>query len=120
MKTASLIICLLCVAMPFTAARACALLESAVPRVGSEVIAPVSEVQLKFSMPVDAKHSEVTVTDADGHNQVLGRPLNNPTDASQLSIKTISLPPGDYKVTWKILADCGDMEPGDYSFTVVR
>lgn len=48
----------------------------------------------------------------------LGKPRGNPADNTVIAMSLRALPPGRYKVVWRVLADCGGYEPGDFKFTV--
>jgi methionine-rich copper-binding protein CopC len=98
-------------------AYACAILEKANPRVGSEVSGPVGTVTLNFSMQVFPKDSTISVSDEAGHDMASG-PAFAGADDSVIVTKVKPLPPGKYKVHWNVLAACGSKEPGNYKFTV--
>ena len=101
-----------------TPALACATLEHAVPKVGATVGHAPATVTLDFSMGVDPAHSTLTVADIQGHVVSSGAAYRPGADRDVLATRLGPLPPGKYKVTWSILADCGEQEPGDYKFTV--
>jgi methionine-rich copper-binding protein CopC len=102
-----------------TPAYACAVLEKADPKVGSEIKGRVTEVTLTFTGHIIADKSTLEVKDVAGNAVNIGHPYGPASqDNKTVSIKLKSLPSGTYKVSWSVLCDCDSFTPGDYTFTV--
>lgn len=99
------------------AAKACAILETANPKVGAEVKAP-STVELKFSSKIYPEKSTLEVFDSAGNTVSTGKPYGKTSDNTVIATAVKPLPPGKYKVKWNTWCDCESLTPGDYKFTV--
>lgn len=100
-----------------TAAHAHAHLERASPPAGSTVGSAPSEVTLWFSEKLEAAFSSAEVRDAAGARVDAGARLDgsNPT---LLHVPLKALPPGTYKVHWRVLSVDTHTTEGDFSFRV--
>ncbi len=95
-----------------------AMLEHAVPAVGSTVAVPPKEIRLKFSEAVEAAFCRVTVTGSEGA-VATGRPHTDGKDKSLLIVDLQgSLKPGVYRVQWKAVSVDTHRTEGSFSFTV--
>ncbi len=92
-------------------------LDHAQPAIGSTVAAP-KEVSLWFTEAVEAKFSSIVVQDAKGTAMQIGKAEVAADNKANLKIKVKPLPPGLYKVTWKILSVDTHRTQGTFSFTV--
>ena len=105
-------------------ALACPVLEQASPRVGHTVSGPIPEVSLRFSGAVIPDSSTLEVDNEQGVAVSTGKPYGDKNDETVIAVKIKNphLPPGKYKVLWKVMCDCGDGEhsimPSSYKFTV--
>lgn len=103
-------------------ALACPGLEHAEPRVGSTIQSSPPQIILHFGGEIDPTGSTITVTDASGHNWAKGETRSSGHPVDTVSVGIPPLPPGLYKVTWRIPCHCdGDTPtiiPGGYSFRV--
>ena len=100
------------------AALAHAFLDRAVPSVGGTVHGKPTEVRLQFSQPLEPAFSTVRVLDA-GSKQVDRKDKGlDPADASVLRVSLPPLPPGVYRVVWRVLSTDTHVTEGDYTFEV--
>ncbi len=108
---------LLTVGLCFFAANAlaCPMLESASPKVGSELDAPPDHVEVHFTSTIFPEKSTLIVQDAAGKEVETGKPYGSEL---VIAARLKPLPAGTYKVTWNVLCDCGSLTPGHYKFTV--
>jgi methionine-rich copper-binding protein CopC len=96
------------------AAHAHAQLERANPRVGSTVRSAPREVTLWFSQKLEPSFSSAQVTDASGARVDQGARV----DGMQIHVAVKSLPPGSYKVHWKVLSVDTHTTQGSFSFRI--
>lgn len=92
-------------------------LDHAQPAVGSTVAAP-KEVSLWFTEAVEPKFSSIIVQDAKGTPMQIGKAEIAADNKANLKIKVKPLPPGVYKVMWKVLSVDTHRTQGSFSFTV--
>ena len=93
-----------------------AYLDRANPRVGSTVSSAPREVTLWFSQKLEPSFSSAQVTDASGARVDQGARV----DGTQIHVSVKSLPPGSYKVHWKVLSVDTHTTQGSFSFRVGR
>jgi methionine-rich copper-binding protein CopC len=102
---------------------ACPVLHKAEPRVGSEIATAPDAVRIYFSQPVLPDESNLQVLNSSGQVVSHGKAYGE-NDDKIVAVKLGPLPPGKYKVVWKVRCNCEDDEmtliPGDYKFTVVK
>ena len=96
------------------AAHAHAFLDRASPRVGSTVRSAPREVTLWFSQKIEPSFSSAQVRDASGARVDQGGRV----DGSVLHVPVKSLPPGTYKVHWRVLSVDTHTTEGNFSFRV--
>ncbi|GAB3963075.1 hypothetical protein GCM10029978_019900 [Actinoallomurus acanthiterrae] len=89
-------------------------LTAAVPAKGSKVPSP-ARIKLTFAEAV--RFPGIVVLDAKGGHHESGKA--QATDATVTEQVGGVLPPGVYKVGWRVVADDGHPVTGDYTFTVV-
>lgn len=115
---ALLALALAALAMTSGEAFAHAMLERAQPAVGSVVKSAPAELRLAFSERVEPDLSAVEVRDASGRRVDAGA-LRSEDDGTVLAVPLAgALPPGRYKVVWRILSVDTHVTRGDFSFTV--
>lgn len=101
-----------------TAAIAHAMLDRAIPRVGSSVRVAPERVELWFSERLEPAFSTLKVIDASGR-QVDRRDAS--VDASDRTHFTVSLMPlarGSYQVVWRVVSVDTHATAGDFAFEV--
>jgi len=97
------------------AAFAHAYLDRAVPKAGSTVYGPPAEVKLWFSHALEPAFSTVRVVDKAG-KQVDRE--DRQVDTTLLKVSLPPLPPGSYRVIWRVLSADGHVTRGDFVFEV--
>jgi copper resistance protein C len=97
-------------------ARAHAFLDHASPLVGSTVSAAPHEVRLWFTQALEPKFSAAQIRSSAGG--VIGTAHVDPGDPKELVIPVRALPPGKYKVDWKVLSVDTHRTEGSFGFEV--
>ena len=95
-----------------------AFLDHADPKVGSTDNASPKQVELHFTQAVEPDFSSVTVTDSSGKQVDNGDTKVDPNDGTKVTITVKDLPPGTYKVQWKVTSVDTHKTHGSFSFTV--
>lgn len=116
MKRAAFLLAAVLALAPVTAL-AHAHLDRAKPAAGSTVAAP-TEVSLWFTEAIEAKFSSIVVQDAKGTAMQTGKAEVAADNTANLKIKVKPLPPGVYKVMWKVLSVDTHRTQGSFTFTV--
>ncbi len=97
------------------AAHAHAFLDRAEPRVGSSVAAAPRQVSLWFTQNLEAAFSTVAVQDSTGARMDEGKPR---IERNVMRIAVKPLPPGTYKVIWRVLSVDTHTTEGSFNFRV--
>ena len=101
-----------------TGVMAHAMLERATPRVGSSVKVAPGRVELWFTEPLEPAFSTVKVVDA-GDRQVDARDAAvDKVDRKHLFVSMAPLPPGRYRVVWRVVSVDTHATEGDFTFDV--
>ena len=100
------------------AAWAHAFLERALPGAGAEVRKAPDAIVLRFSEPVEPRFSAIAVRDAAGNRVDRGPTAAGETDKT-LKVGLGPLPPGVYRVDWRVASVDTHKTEGRYSFTVL-
>jgi copper resistance protein C len=109
-------ISLSCLLMFGTApASAHAFLERAEPRVGNTVRTAPREVTCWFTQNLEPAFSTMVVRDSSGAQVSVGRAS---ASGNVLRVALKPLPPGVYKVSWRVLSVDTHTTEGDFSFRV--
>lgn len=101
------------------AAAAHAFLERAEPRAGSVLRAAPAEVKLWFTGTLEPAFSTVRVVNEGGERVDLGDPRVDGANQILLRASLGPLPPGSYRVVWRVLAIDGHLSEGDFTFRIV-
>jgi len=96
------------------AAHAHAYLDHANPRVGSTVRTAPRQVTLSFSQKLEPSFSSAQVTDAAGARVDQGARVSG----MQINVSVKPLPPGTYRVHWKVLSVDTHATEGNFTFRV--
>ncbi|MGA2129763.1 MAG: copper resistance CopC family protein [Xanthobacteraceae bacterium] len=104
--------------MAAVSAQAHAFLDRAEPRVGSSVAAAPRQVSLWFTQSLEPAFSTVEVQDSAGARVDQGGPRVDPAHPSVMRIAVKPLPPGTYKVRWRVLSVDTHTTEGSFSFRV--
>jgi copper resistance protein C len=104
--------------LPATAS-AHAFLDRAEPRVGAEVRHSPGAVKIWFTEQPEHAFSAIRVFDAQGKEVDKKDTHTDPDDAKALDVSIpADLPPGTYKVEWKVLSIDTHRTQGDFKFTI--
>jgi methionine-rich copper-binding protein CopC len=98
-------------------AHAHAFLDRASPRVGSTVRSAPSEVSLWFTQSIEPSFSSAQVRNASGARVDQGAHVDG-SNRALLHVPVSSLPPGTYKVHWRVLSVDTHTTEGNFSFRV--
>jgi copper resistance protein C len=101
-----------------SAARAHAFLDRANPAVGGSVPTSPAAVELWFTQELEPAFSTATVTDKSGNRVDTGGAKVDPKDPTELRVPLKSLPPGTYKVSWRVVSVDTHPTEGDFTFEV--
>lgn len=97
-----------------------AFLQSAVPPVGGTA-SSVSELRLSFTEGLEPAFCSVTLDRSDGLPVAAVKAEPDPHDPKVLVVKLRQpLPPGRYKVEWRVVSVDTHHTQGDYEFTVAH
>lgn len=100
-------------------ASAHAFLDRAEPRVGAEVRHAPAAVKIWFTQQPEHAFSTIQVFNADGKEVDQKDTRTDPDDAKALVVTVPKdLPPGTYKVVWKVLSIDTHRTQGDFKFTI--
>jgi copper resistance protein C len=91
------------------------LLESNPPSNGI-VAGPDFTIKLRFNVRIDSSRSRLTLVRPDGSAQPLT--IGKQASADTLSTQATSLPAGNYRLRWQVLASDGHITRGEIPFTV--
>ena len=95
-------------------AHAHAFLDHANPRVGSTVRTAPREVTLSFTQKLEPSFSSARITDAAGARVDQGARA----EGMQIHVSVKPLPPGTYRVRWKVLSVDTHTTEGNFTFRV--
>jgi len=99
-------------------AAAHAFLDRSEPRVGSTVHESPAELRLSFTQELEPAFSTVQVRDQGGVQVDKGDAQVDVGDATILRVSLNPLPPGTYKVTWRVVSVDTHPTEGDFTFQV--
>ena len=108
---------LLTLAMPAGLAAHSTLVRSQ-PPAGATLTAPPGEIILWFNERLERHFHAVTVTDGQGRPIPTQDPHVDPADPTKLTVTVEPVPPGLYRVRWRVLSRDGHVAEGAFSFTV--
>ncbi|HTQ73843.1 MAG TPA: copper resistance CopC family protein [Burkholderiales bacterium] len=101
-----------------TAALAHAYLDRTVPEAGSTVHGSPAEVRLWFSHALEPAFSTVRVVDRGGRQVDLKDKQAGAGETKLLKVSLPALPPGPYRVIWRVLSADGHVTRGEFGFEV--
>jgi copper resistance protein C len=99
-------------------ARAHAYLDHASPAVGSTVKQPPTVISLWFTQKLEPAFSAATVVDEAGQRVDQADAKVDAQDAALLRVSLKPLPPGTYKVAWRVVSVDTHATQGDFTFRV--
>jgi methionine-rich copper-binding protein CopC len=100
------------------AAQAHSFLDHARPSVGSTVQRPPNDLSLWFSTEIEPAFASLEVRDQAGRRVDQGDARVDDRDATRLRASLPPLPPGLYKVIWRVLSVDSHPTQGDFTFRV--
>ena len=95
-----------------------AFLDRADPRAGSTVKVPPAQVRLWFTESLEPAFSSLRVVNEAGRRVDKGDSQVDPTNLRLLRVSLPPLPPGTYKVIWRVLSVDSHVTEGDFTFRV--
>jgi methionine-rich copper-binding protein CopC len=113
----SIVVVALVAALP-SAALAHAMLDRAMPLVGSSQSAAPREVVLTFTEDLEGAFSTIEVRNESGAVVSNGNAQVEAKQRTQLRVPLKALPPGTYKVIWRVLSVDTHRTQGDFTFKV--
>ncbi len=87
------------------------------PGAGSTIKPAPTRVVIRFDSPIEALFAKLLVTDDKGNDVTASAPQRS-KDKRELAVALKPLKPGDYHVSWSIVAEDGHRTEGSYLFTV--
>jgi methionine-rich copper-binding protein CopC len=117
MKILSIVVAALSTLLP-SAALAHAMLDHANPSVGSSQAVAPREVVLSFTEDLEPAFSTIEVRSENGSVMSSGKARVDPKQRTQLRVPLKALPPGTYKVIWRVLSVDTHRTQGDFTFRV--
>jgi copper resistance protein C len=96
------------------------MLERTDPRGGSTLKTAPSQVRLVFTGAIEPAYSRVQVLDGDGRRVDLGDSSVDPANRALLRVSLPTLPPGRYKVAWRVLSVDSHVTEGDFTFRIAQ
>jgi hypothetical protein len=117
MRIIILFLSTLLVAAP-TGAFAHAHLDHAAPKVGSTVTPAPREVTLWFTEKLEPAFSTIEVLNEQGSAMQAGKATVDRSNRTQMRVRLKPLPPGTYKVIWRVLSVDTHRTQGDFTFRV--
>jgi methionine-rich copper-binding protein CopC len=88
------------------------------PRVGATIHVSPDRVRIWFDSALESVFSTIMVQSAGDKIADKRDGRVNPSDASLLEVSVPKLPPGTYRVIWKVVARDGHRTSGDFTFTI--
>jgi copper transport protein len=79
---------------------------------------PPTQVSLTFSERIEPRFAVISVTDAQGNQEMVGSPARAPDDENAIFIKLRQLPQGWYLVWWRVISADGHPVRGAFTFAV--
>ena len=113
-----MVVALSAILLPVAPALAHAMLDHANPRVGSSQATGPREVRLWFTQQLEPSFSTVEVRSESGAVMSSGKAQVDGADRTQLRVALKPLPPGTYRVIWRVLSVDTHRTQGDFSFRV--
>lgn len=101
------------------AALAHAFIDHADPPVGRTVHPAPAEIRLWFTQELEPAFSRVQVFDANDQRVDRNDSHVDPKDRTELAASLKPLPPGSYKVVWRVVSVDTHVTEGHYTFKVV-
>jgi methionine-rich copper-binding protein CopC len=88
------------------------------PPAGATLTTPPGEIILWFNERLERQFHAVTVSDGQGRTIPTQNPHVDQADPTKLMVTVEPLPPGVYRVTWRVLSRDGHVAEGTFSFSI--
>jgi len=88
------------------------------PAVGGTVATAPAQVRIWFTEALEPTFSTMTVTDTKGDSVGQGKANVDKTDPKLLELGLKPVPPGTYRVKWRVISVDTHQTQGDFTFTV--
>ena len=93
-------------------------LDQASPAPGSTVGQPPKEIALTFTNELEPAFSSIDVRDEKGASVQSGKATVDKRNRTQLRVPLKPLPPGTYKVIWRVLSVDTHRSQGNFTFRI--
>ena len=88
------------------------------PQASGVLAQPPTQVRLTYSERIEPRFAVISVTDAQGNQEMVGSPARTPDDADTIFIKLRTLRQGWYLVWWRVISADGHPVRGAFTFAV--
>jgi methionine-rich copper-binding protein CopC len=88
------------------------------PPAGATLTTPPGEIILWFNERLERQFHAVTVSDGQGRTISTQNPHVDRADPTKLTVAVEPLPPGAYRVRWRVLSRDGHVAEGAFSFSI--
>jgi copper resistance protein C len=95
-----------------------AALVKSVPARRAQIFKAPAQIQLWFNEKLEARFSSLTVTDSSGKRVDQGNVAVGTDDPKRLSVAVHPLPPGLYRIKFRVLSVDGHVVEDEFPFTV--
>jgi len=95
-----------------------AFLDHAAPAVGSTIRTAPPSIRIWFTQELEPAFSTVRVIDANGNVVASSDNAVDASDRTLLHLPIPALPPGTYRVVWRVLSVDSHVTEGDFKFSV--
>jgi len=99
-------------------AEAHALLDRTDPRAGSTLRTPPREIRLRFTEALEPARSRIQVMSEDGRRVDRGAARADASAPTLFRVSLPPLPPGSYRVGWRVVSVDSHVSEGSFSFHV--
>lgn len=118
MRTISIVVAAFATLLLSSQAYAHAMLDHTNPPVGSSSPKSPRELDLWFTQDIEPAFSHVEIRNAAGGVVYSGKGNGGARDHTKISVPLAPLPPGTYKVIWRVLSVDTHRTQGDFTFRV--
>ncbi len=116
MGTSAKLVSMLSATIVAVSASAHAFLDHAQPRVGSTLHSAPAGVELWFSQDLEPAFSTLRVVDSAGKQVDKKDKSVSDRDKTEMTVSLPALPPGKYRVYWRVLSVDTHVTEGDFTF----
>jgi len=88
------------------------------PQASGVLAQPPTQVRLTYSERIEPRFAVISVTDAQGNQEMVGSPATAPDDVNSIFIKLHTLKQGWYLVWWRVISADGHPVRGAFTFAV--